>query len=864
MKTLLNPAMKKLFLSGLIIFLIMNISFGSSIDQVLLMSGWKIHFGDNPAWKSPDYDDSGWADVSPVSGWDYLSTGEDYNGYGWYRIRFFLPEEMKENLGSGDSLYIDLGRVDDNDETYLNGSVVGRNATNTADCKSDSFANIEGFYQTYRKYSLPVSDPSIRWGAVNTLAIRVYDIWLGGGMFNAEPRVAVDKGWSRRIDVSRINFKPRILHVGEKTDVVYQVKNRDKDHELNAWFIIDVFSGKNDVPVDNQIKKITVEAGKTADVDFSFTPLVSAACYMSYKIIEESTNYTFGSKDLFGFMDPGIRVLDQPVDPVVKDKVAEVYVPVRSDRQKIGGYLGPRVTLNIEKGLVEFPQELLEPYITGKLPPWPVGEFLGKLVNGGTMMLSYEKDDDLLKAMETIVLTWLNTQKDDGYLGTQQPGAEWQGWDVWDHKYVILGLVKFYALTGYKPALDAARKIGDLLCKTFGDGPGRRDLMYQSYHAGLANGSILEPMVYLYKYTGDQHYLDFCQYVLRAYEQDDGPKIVSELNDRSGTVIKVGNGKGYEMLSCLIGMVQMYKVTGDEALYHAALKAWDDIAKNRLYITGTSTSDELFRATGDLPAGLDAKMGEGCVTAHWIYFSKELFKLNGGQKFMDEIGKSLYNHLLAAQHPVTDNIVYYCALQDKKWYMPPTMYLGPPLCCHTSVKRCIAQIPELTFYQHGNEIGVLLYNTSEASVSVAGSKGEPVSAGLKLNSNFPLSNQAEISVTTLPGTEFTLALRVPAWTDRFTARIGKTVYEGKPGEFLKIQRKWKPKDRVLITMDFPVRVLDGGQSYPGYSALKYGDQVLAVDADVNNLKDFSDVVFRKGQKPALKKYDGPLPDGMGW
>ena len=63
-------------------------------------------------------------------------------------------------------------------------------------------------------------------------------------------------------------------------------------------------------------------------------------------------------------------------------------------------------------------------------------------------------------------------QEPDGYLGTYvpeqrfglYPGADW---DVWSHKYNLMGLLAYYQYTGHEPALDACRKMGDLLCQTF-------------------------------------------------------------------------------------------------------------------------------------------------------------------------------------------------------------------------------------------------------------------------------------------------------------------------------------------------------------------------------------------------------------
>ena len=45
----------------------------------------------------------------------------------------------------------------------------------------------------------------------------------------------------------------------------------------------------------------------------------------------------------------------------------------------------------------------------------------------------------------------------------------------------------------------------------------------------MAATSVLEPMVNLYRYTGDRKYLDFCEYLVRSWDQPNGPKIVASL-----------------------------------------------------------------------------------------------------------------------------------------------------------------------------------------------------------------------------------------------------------------------------------------------------------------------------------------------
>ena len=64
----------------------------------------------------------------------------------------------------------------------------------------------------------------------------------------------------------------------------------------------------------------------------------------------------------------------------------------------------------------------------------------------------------------------------------------------------------------------------------------------------------------------------------------------------------MANGKAYEMLSNLVGLIKLYRVTGNAKFLKPVLNAWQDIVTNRLYITGTSSSFEHFQDENVLPA----------------------------------------------------------------------------------------------------------------------------------------------------------------------------------------------------------------------------------------------------------------------
>lgn len=389
------------------------------IDQVVLTAGWKFHTGDDQDWKSPSYNEGEWVSVLPFEYWDYLHD-HDYDGYAWYRIRFYLPSEMKTGLTRNDSLYVYLGRIDDNDETYLNGTVIGQNTKNVIPATASEFANIQFMYDQYRTYRLPISSDIIKWDTINTLAVRVYDIWLTGGLYTPRPRVYVNRCWENKLEVVRISEPPSLLRLGEQASISFLVRNRHPDLELNALFITDIFTGEAEQPEFTNIRDLLIQPGEEAEINFSFPVLVEDYKHVSYKIIEKTTNFSFGHKVFFGLPGKDIRLLDKPVTPVVRDKVPAPYQPLPPRGMHIGGYLGSRMDLNTEKGLAVFPEQFVEPYFTGEEPRWPVGE-MAKALHGGTKMLLYEENQKLFEVIQAINLIWIDKQAEDGYIRTYKP-----------------------------------------------------------------------------------------------------------------------------------------------------------------------------------------------------------------------------------------------------------------------------------------------------------------------------------------------------------------------------------------------------------------------------------------------------------
>lgn len=150
----------------LALFILTTLAQTQELKRIKDLRGqWKFSIGDNPRWASPDFNDEEWQTIFVPSTWENEGFS-GFDGYAWYRITIELDQVNKNNL------ILDLGYIDDVDEVYLNGQLIGF---------TGSFPpNFYTAYQSHRQYRLP--DDLLKKNGKNVIAVRVYDTIHEGGM----------------------------------------------------------------------------------------------------------------------------------------------------------------------------------------------------------------------------------------------------------------------------------------------------------------------------------------------------------------------------------------------------------------------------------------------------------------------------------------------------------------------------------------------------------------------------------------------------------------------------------------------------------------------------------------------------------
>jgi len=515
-----------------------------------------------------------------------------------------------------------------------------------------------------------------------------------------------------------------------------------------------------------------------------------------------------------------------PLPFQVEPKIPDQQTLAEPDQVHLEGFLGRRVTANEKNRLLAVDEDrlLLSYRQRPGVHQWD-GEHVGKWIHAATLAWANTGDTELRAKLDRVVAGLLSCQEENGYLGTYLPEKRWTSWDVWAHKYNLIGLIIYVRYTGDTGPLAACRRMADLLDHEFGEKPGQRNIVESGSHVGMAASSVLEPMVWLYRLTGEPRYLEFCQMILRRWDGPRGPRLVSDFV-RGRSAHQVANAKAYEMMSCLNGALELYRVTGDTQILKAVRHAWADIVATRLYITGTCSHHEYFHTDHELPNALQ-NVAETCVTVTWLQLNANLLRLTGEPAFAEELERTGYNHLLGAQQPDGSSWGYYIELEgNRKPYSKD--FSGH--CCLSSGPRGIVLLPLVAAATDADGVMINFLERGEARLALTDGRHVTV----RTDTEYPLGESVTLRITAIerPG-PFALKVRIPSWARGVSIEVDGSTKSASPGSYHAVTRDWKVGDTVQVTIPARPRLVMGRHGNAGLAAVLYGPLVLAADDRVN-------------------------------
>lgn len=473
-------------------------------------------------------------------------------------------------------------------------------------------------------------------------------------------------------------------------------------------------------------------------------------------------------------------------------------------------------------------------------------EYFGKMMRGASITYKYTQNEELYHLLTETAEDMLTAQDGLGRFSTYSIENEFNGWDMWGRKYVLLGFLHYCEICR-DPSLEA--RITEALIKhldyiTEHIGKGKKEIGNTSEHWKSVNSaSILEPTLIMYRKTGKKNYLEFAEYLIDYLENGEAGIFKCAYEDKLDPFEYPVN-KAYEVMSCFEGLLEYYEITGDEKSLKTVLNFAKRLKNSDITLIGSAGCFyEQFDNSALTQTDSDIKciMQETCVTVTWMKLCHRLLKVTGDVRYADEIERSAYNALYGAVNTLKrknakgESFVFdsYSPLllsrrsREVGGYknIAENKYYG---CCVAIGAHGTGMVPLYAARADENKLIIDFYESG--TVDDGGFL-------LELQTAYPLGGEVKVSVKSAPEKAARLSFRIPEFTvGKASAEINGSVSEIN-GRYLEAERVWHCNDVITLHFDMSPRLVKplgrpGKPASKNYVAVEYGPLVLARDARI--------------------------------
>ena len=294
------------------------------------------------------------------------------------------------------------------------------------------------------------------------------------------------------------------------------------------------------------------------------------------------------------------------------------------------------------------------------------GEFWGKLMLGTARVADYLQDPALTTFVKEECHRMIALQDPDGYLGSyadkenvwipesakpaMRAAYGWNTvWNLWNRKYAIWAMLMAYRTTGDRAILASTERQMDQWIEMMHRLGLPLFVTGQPEKVGLPSMSILKPLLMLYAETGKKTYLDYAKEMLPDWDRADGacPNFFRNADRADALHTWYPNpsrwAKSYEMMSCLDGLLEYTRLTGDARALETVRKIYDNLLRTELNVLGDVGYVDQFYGAATQPNAST----EVCDTIHWIRLSLDLYLMTGDVRYCDAIELAYFNAFLA-------------------------------------------------------------------------------------------------------------------------------------------------------------------------------------------------------------------------
>ena len=401
------------------------------------------------------------------------------------------------------------------------------------------------------------------------------------------------------------------------------------------------------------------------------------------------------------------------------------------------------------------------------------GEFWGKLMLGTARVADYLQDPALTKFVKEECHRMIALQDPDGYLGSyadkenvwipesakpaMRAAYGWNTvWNLWNRKYAIWAMLMAYRTTGDRAILASTERQMDQWIEMMHRLGLPLFVTGQPEKVGLPSMSILKPLLMLYAETGKKTYLDYAKEMLPDWDRADGacPNFFRNADRADALHTWYPNpsrwAKSYEMMSCLDGLLEYTRLTGDARALETVRKIYDNLLRTELNVLGDVGYVDQFYGAATQPNAST----EVCDTIHWIRLSLDLYLMTGDVRYCDAIELAYFNAFLAGVY--RDGTWGAFAVRGTACHETDRQCgYAYNHCCVNNVPRTFMDMAEGTVTR--DRAGVFHVNFyQDATATLDG-------VDFAVSGNYPVGNVVTVKVSD-PAAK--VVFRTPAWCPR--------------------------------------------------------------------------------------------------
>jgi len=356
--------------------------------------------GFDQGWADPKCDLKDWKDMPVPGAWEQ-TLNLNIDGAVWARCEATIPEAW-----AGKDLALELGPIDDFDTTYFNNEKIGSTGKETPN-----------WWQTPRKYTVP--GKLVKAGTA-TIAIRVWDQWMGGGLMGGPQRLSLPGG--KETDAIKLpatwKYKVEVAIPGDR-----QMPPRPNEPmgPNNPWLPTGLYNAMIHPIVPFAIRGATWYQGESnADRAYQYRKLF-AAMITDWRKAWAEGDFAFGFVQLANFTPRNDKPVDSDWAELREAQTMTLKLPAA----------GQAVIIDIGEAADIHPKDKQD--VGGRLALWAEAKVYGRkdLVYSGPMYKSMKVDGDKVVLAFDHVGGGLVVGKKDGLAPMQAvAGGELKGFSI--------------------------------------------------------------------------------------------------------------------------------------------------------------------------------------------------------------------------------------------------------------------------------------------------------------------------------------------------------------------------------------------------------------------------------------------------